>query len=121
MAGKNVTKLHVTAIDGAGRVVILLYDGAFERQTCEYAFGSGVGKQFRIHFPISSGGCVAAHRTRGHGPFTAKRKLAREQLLETLVIHDEHNQVNTFEADLQSYIAATNRDECWRAPAVGRA
>src|SRR5579872_2758630 len=50
--------------------------------------------------------------------FTGKLKLAGEQMLETLVIHDQHDQIHVFDSDLQSPASAANGDECGGAPAI---
>src|SRR5580698_3408052 len=42
-------------------------------------------------------------------------------MLKTAVVHDQHDQVNAFDADLQSPTASANRDECRSAPAFRRA
>src|SRR5579871_3171232 len=42
-------------------------------------------------------------------------------MLETLIVHDQHNQVHTFQADLKSSAATANCDECGCTPAFGRA
>jgi hypothetical protein len=40
-------------------------------------------------------------------------------MLEPLIIHDQHNQVHAFEANLQAPASAANRNERWRGPAIG--
>src|ERR1700686_1915046 len=41
-------------------------------------------------------------------------------MLETLVVHDQHNQIHAFDSDLQSPTSATNGDERRCAPACIR-
>jgi hypothetical protein len=43
---------------------------------------------------------MTANRPCCNRSFTTQLKLAGEQVLETLVVHDQHNQVNAFYADL---------------------
>src|ERR1700730_15903234 len=42
-------------------------------------------------------------------------------MLETTVVHDQHNQIHAFETDLQSPTSTANRYKRGRAPAIGRA
>src|SRR5579872_139654 len=37
-------------------------------------------------------------------------------MLKTLVVHDQHDQVHSFNPDLQSPASTADRDECGRAP-----
>ena len=56
-----------------------------------------------------------ACRTRG---FTSEFELTGQQMLETLLIHDQHDQIHAFDSDLQSPATTANRHEGGRAPAV---
>src|SRR5438094_1394763 len=47
-------------------------------------------------------------------------ELTGEQMLETLIVHDQHHQVDAFDSDLQSPTSSTNRDEPGRTPAFSR-
>src|SRR5271168_4085637 len=51
--------------------------------------------------------------------FTSQFELARQQMLETLLIHYEHDQIHTFDSDLQSPATTANRHEGRCAPAIG--
>src|SRR5581483_9313558 len=46
---------------------------------------------------------------------------AGKQMLQSLVVHDKHDQVHSLYADLQTPATASHRHECWRAPAAGSA
>src|SRR5258708_14506693 len=48
-------------------------------------------------------------------------ELARKQMLQTAVIHDQHDEIYIFDADLQSPASAAHRDEGGSAPAIRRA
>ena len=52
--------------------------------------------------------------------FSCKFEFAGKQMLEALVVHDQHNQIYTFNSDLQSGAPAANRDECRGAPTFSR-
>src|SRR3954452_11997012 len=40
-------------------------------------------------------------------------------MLEPLIVHDQHDEVDAFEADLKSRASTADRDECRCAPAFG--
>ncbi len=42
-------------------------------------------------------------------------------MLQTTVVHDQHDQIYAFDADLQSPASTANRNECGSAPAFRRA
>jgi hypothetical protein len=42
-------------------------------------------------------------------------------MLKTLVIHNQHDQINAFYTNLQSPAASTHRDKCRSAPTLGGA
>src|SRR5882724_4482536 len=60
---------------------------------------------------------MTTHRTGSSGTFSADLKLAGKQVLQSGVIHDQHDQVNPFHADLQTPAAATYRNKSGSAPA----
>src|SRR5579863_2100034 len=109
------------AVNGASRIVVLLDYRTFQRQTGEYASRTRVGQHFRIEQYVGSGGSVTAYRTRRYRSFTGEFELGRKQMLQATIVHDEHDQVHAFDADLQSPTASANGDECGRAPAFRRA
>jgi alkanesulfonate monooxygenase SsuD/methylene tetrahydromethanopterin reductase-like flavin-dependent oxidoreductase (luciferase family) len=59
---------------------------------------------------------VAADRSGCRRSFPADLELAREQLLHASVIHDQHDQVDAFYANLKTRASAADRDESWSAP-----
>src|SRR5271169_649726 len=120
MARKNVAEHHVLAVNGAGRVVVLLHYRTFQRQAGEHAFRARVSQHFSVHRYVSSGGSVTAYRARCHRSFTGELELAGKQMLQTTIVHDQHHQVDPFDSDLQSPTPTTNRDECGSAPAISR-
>src|SRR6185437_11933486 len=61
---------------------------------------------------------MTPHRSGRGRTFTAKLELAGQQVLQTLVVHHQHDQVHAFGADLKSPTASTHGDECRGAPAV---
>src|ERR1700722_13455745 len=57
-------------------------------------------------------------RTRRHGRVRAQGKLARQQVLHAILIHDQHDQVDGLPANLESEAAPADGEERGRAPAL---
>jgi lipid-binding SYLF domain-containing protein len=64
-----------------------------------------------------TGGRMTAHWTCRGRCITAEFELAGKQVLKTLVVHHQHDDVDAFNANLQSPAASADGDECRRAPA----
>jgi hypothetical protein len=62
---------------------------------------------------------MTAYRARCNRSFTGEFELAGEQMLEALVVHDQHDQVHAFNSDLQSPTSTAYRHERGCAPAFG--
>src|SRR5262252_5237381 len=63
---------------------------------------------------------MASDRTRSRAGIPPQFELAGEQVLHAVVIHDEHDQVDRFAADLQAETASLDREESGCAPALWR-
>jgi len=50
--------------------------------------------------------------------FAREFELAGKQMLKALIVHDQHDEVDAFDADLQSPASAADGDERGRAPAI---
>src|SRR4029077_3418959 len=108
-AAQNPFERNVLAVNGGGRIDIRLDHGAFQGETSENALGARVGQQFRIHFPVRTGGGVATHGPSRGRAFPANLEFAGKQVLQILLVHDQHDQVDTFRADLKSPASTTHR------------
>ena len=95
--------------------------GAIEFEAGKYAAGSGVAEHLGAHLPVSIGGGMTANRTSSNGRVGAQLEFAVQQVLHTLVVHDEHDQVNCLASDLQPEAAALNGKERRVAPSFGGA
>src|SRR5260370_42375568 len=62
---------------------------------------------------------MAAPRAGRCGSFAANLEFIGHQVLHARVVHDHHDQVNTFDADLRAPTAAAYGEECRSAPAFG--
>src|SRR5208282_332715 len=100
MARKNVAEHHVVAVNGASRVVILLDYGTFQGQAGEHAFRARVRQHFSVQQYVSSGGSVTADWASRNRSFTGKFELGRKQMLQATVVHDQHDQIHSFDANL---------------------
>src|SRR5208282_231597 len=120
-AGKNVAEHHVVAVNRTRRVVVLLHYRTFQRQAREYAFRTRIGQHFSVQQYVGSGGSVSAYRARCHRSLTSHFELAGKQMLETTIVHNQHDQIHTFDSDLQSPASTAYRDKCGSAPALRRA
>src|ERR1022692_1143003 len=77
-----------------------------------------VSEHLSVHLPVGSRGSVAANRACRNRSFTREFKLAGKQMLQTLVVHNQHDQVHIFDTDLQSPTSTANGYERRRAPAI---
>src|SRR5512135_3066753 len=96
------------AVNGVSGVVVLLHYRAFQRQAGENALGARVSQHFGVHLPVSSGGSVTTDRPRGNRSLAREFKLARQKMLQTLVVHDQHDQIYVFDSNLQSPASSAN-------------
>ncbi len=90
------------AVNCACRVVILLHYRTFQGQAGEHALRAGVTQNFGIQLPVGSCRGLTAYRAGRNRSVSAKFELAGEKMLQTTVVHDQHNQVHFFDSDLQS-------------------
>src|SRR5580698_1120450 len=61
---------------------------------------------------------MTANRACCRRSVAAQLKVAVDEVLHAVFVLDDHDQVNAFDADLQSPASAGDGKECWRAPAV---
>src|SRR5579864_5609253 len=61
---------------------------------------------------------MTTYWTRCTRRFARELKLAGEQVLEALFVHNQHDQIHTFDSDLQSGAPTAHRDECRGAPTI---
>ncbi len=91
---------------------------AVQSKSGKGAPGARVSENLRIQFPIGICRSMAAHGTGCGRCVPAKLELAGKQLLHAAFILDDHDEVNAFNADLQSPASAGDGEEHWRAPAI---
>ena len=84
---------------------------AIEGPMLERGYESFVG-QFSM--PMRHGMTVAelARLFNEHHSIGAELEVAGEQVLHTILVHDEHHQINRLAADLQTEAATANHEEC---------
>src|ERR1700733_4401670 len=61
---------------------------------------------------------MTSHRACGSGCVSANLKLAGEQMLKSMIVHNQHDQVNSFHANLQAPASSSNGDKRGSAPTI---
>ena len=82
--------------------------GPGQRESGKGAFGSRVGKDLGIELPVGIGSGVASNWSGCGGGVRSKLKLGVFQALHSSVALEDHDQINAFDADLQSPVMAKN-------------
>src|SRR5580704_9141391 len=108
---------RIAAIDCPRGVLILLDHGAIQTDSGEHPLGARVSEDLAVHLPVGAGGRVAANGASRSGGIAAHLEFARQQVLQAMVVHNEHYKIHAFNANLQSPAASTDGDECRCAPA----
>ena len=63
---------------------------------------------------------MPADRPGGYAGVGAQFELAGEQVLHAILVHDQHDQINSLAADLQSEASTFDSEECRSAPPFRR-
>src|SRR5437667_516226 len=87
---QDLAKGDVFAVDGLCGIIVLLYDCAFQGESSKSSFGTRIGEHFGVQFPVCSCGGMSTHRPRCGGSFAANLELAGKQMLQAIIIHDQH-------------------------------
>src|ERR1700721_1616298 len=116
-AGEHSAEAWIIAINGVSRIVVLFDDCAFEGESTEDALGAGVAEDFGIQLPVCAGYSLTAYGTGSDGAFATQLELAGEQMLHAAIVHDQHDEVDIFTADLKHPASAAAGDKGSRAHA----
>src|SRR5262249_9419617 len=118
LAGEDlvIESLTVTAIDGAGRVVVLVDHGAFQRHAGEQTSAARVGEDAGASGPIGRGRGMTPDRSCGCAGLTADLKLILQQHVHAFVAHDGHHQVDALNTDLCTPASPADGEEGGRGP-----
>src|SRR5271157_303063 len=111
----------ILAVERNRGVIVLLDLGAIDCDSSKQAFGTRVAQGLRVHLPVGACRSMPPNRACCRRCLAAEFKLAGEQPLHTLVIHEQHDKIDGLAASLEAKIASTDRNECWRTPSMGRA
>src|ERR1700689_2183602 len=111
----------VASVNGIPRIIVLPERSAGQRKPGEQALGSRVGQDLGFQLPIGASFCMPSNRTGRRGSISANLKITIEQFLHGLVILKNHDNIDSFHADLQSPASTRNRDERRCTPAIRRA
>lgn len=86
--------------------MVLLDDSSVQGYAREHSTRTRVRQHLGSELPISFAFGLAPDWTGSHGGVCTKLELTRQQILHTLVIHDQHDEVNIFAADLEAPTSA---------------
>ena len=89
---------------------------AVQGEPGKQAMRARVRQHLSFHLPIRASAGVTTHRSRGYAA-RAPSSFRAQQILHSLVIHDQHDQVDRLSADLRAPAAAGNNEERRCAPA----
>ena len=93
------------SVDSQHGVVIRTNGGTFQRRSRERTFGTRIGENLRVKLPVGASGSVTPHRSGCSRAFPAELEFAGKQMLQALVIHHQHNQVDAFCAQVAELVA----------------
>src|SRR6476469_3002283 len=99
------------------RVVILGYGRAFKIQPGKSAPRPRVGKDLGAHLNICHGGGRTAHGTAGNGSFPTQLEFVAEQVLHTVFVHHEHDDVGFVSPYEKAKFTARDAEGAGSAPA----
>jgi hypothetical protein len=69
-------------------------------QTGEDTLRTRVGQHFDVHFPVRSRGRLTADWPGRDRAFTCELEFAGQQMLKTLIVHDQPDEVDAFDTNL---------------------
>src|ERR1700690_1273667 len=111
----------VGSVYGIPRIIVLPERSTSQREPGEQALGTRIGQDLCLQLPIGAGLGMPSNWTRGRGSIPFNLKIAIEQPLHGFVILKDHDNIDSFHADLQSPASTRNRDERRCTPAIRRA
>src|SRR5437868_6948046 len=106
----------VLSVDGLVGVIIGFDNRALESQSGKGALGTRVSEDLSVKLPIGTGRGVPANWASGCGGFATDLEFIREQMFHALLIHHDHDEVDSFGADLQPPASAADGDESRSGP-----
>src|SRR5438552_6973043 len=114
---KNVLERNIFSVPGARSFAILVQFRPIQRSANECALAAGIGED--PSFPAPFGRSLPAHWACRSGYISTHFDVTCHQVVHTLIVHDEHQQVAAFTANLRTPADAGNREWRRRAPAIG--
>jgi hypothetical protein len=106
------------AVDGFCGIVVAANIGAGQRESGKGALGARVGEDLGIQLPVGIGGSMAPNRSGCRGGVPPSSKLLLIKCCIPSVALDDHDQIDAFDADLQSPASAGDGKERRSAPSV---
>ena len=102
LAGQRCPKGHHPAVELARGVLVLLDDGARQTDAREYAASARIRQNLRSHLPVRIRRRMATDGPRGHGCVRPQLELARQKFFGAVLVHDQHDQIDSLPADLEA-------------------
>src|SRR5207302_5619429 len=108
------------AVQDTGFIVVLFDHRAIQFDTREDAASAGISQHLRLHLPVGAAFGLASDGTSRNRTFGTQLELAGQQVVHTFLVHNEHNQVDSFAAELQAPASTGDGERCGGAPAPSR-
>ncbi len=117
-AREDLAEADGPAVEGFDRIHVGVDVDSVERGSDEGALGSGVGEDGGVGLPVGVGTGVTAVGAGGDSGVGADLPFGGEQLIGSLLRHEEHDEVLALDSDLGSPATAGGDEEGRPAPAV---
>src|SRR5579884_3389176 len=121
LPGQNRLERDISSVEVAGDAMVLADHVAVEADSRKRSLGARIGQDLDIELPVGAGLRVPAYWTGRRRGICANLEFAAQQVFHAFLIHDDHDQVDAFTADLQSEAAAADAKKCRRAPSLAGA
>src|SRR5580698_5021267 len=114
---QNFGEGHETAIEQPSLVLILSNRRAIQIDPGEKTAGARIGQNFRSHLDVSVRGSIPPNWPSSSGSISSKLELAGKQVLHTLIVGHDHDQIDGLATELQTPASPCDGDGSGSAPA----
>ena len=119
LAGQGRSEGDHSSVELTGRVLVLLDHRSRETDSRKRSASPRVGQDLRSQLPVRVGGGVASHGACGYGRIGTQLEFAGKKVFQSVLVHDQHDQVNCLAADLETHTPAAGENECGSTPTGG--
>src|ERR1700687_2470188 len=117
LAGEQGAEVVVAAVEGFDGIHVGAHVSSVQGCSDECTLGTGVSEDAGLHLPVSAGAGITTERHVASSGVSSDFPIGLEQLLGSLVVHKEHDEVDALDADLRSPTAPGDDEERGSAPA----